>query len=370
MGGCVLIMAGGTGGHVFPALAVAEELRRRGESVVWLGTHAGLEASIVPKAGIEIEWINVTGLRGKGWSSWLMAPLRLTSAVWAATKVMKQRKPKAVLGMGGFVSGPGAVASWIMGVPLVIHEQNAIAGVTNKLSARLARRVLEAFPQTFAARRKVTTTGNPVRVDIAALRDPAQRCAGRQGPLQVLVIGGSLGAQALNAAVPAALQLLDAAVRPQLWHQTGSRHVDAARAAYAQSNVGGRVEPFIDDMAAAYGWADLIICRAGALTVAEICAAGLPAVFVPFPHAVDDHQTANAQFLVAAGAARLLPQSQLTAESLRALLAELGCNAHDAQDQWRAARARLLQMAQAARSRALPEATRQVADVCLEVARG
>ena len=369
MGGCVLIMAGGTGGHVFPALAVAAELQRRGETVIWMGTRAGLEASLVPKAGIAMEWIAVTGLRGKGWTSWLMAPVRVVTAVISALRIILRRRPKVVLGMGGFVSGPGAVASWMLRVPLVIHEQNAIAGVTNRMSSRLARRVLQAFPNTFGARTDVVTLGNPVRSEIVALPPPTQRWESREGPLRVLVIGGSLGAQVLNAAVPAALQLIESKARPEVRHQTGSRHLNETRAAYTQCQVTGKVEPFIDDMAAAYGWADLIICRAGALTVAEICAAGLPVIFVPYLYAVDDHQTANAHFLVRAGAARLLPQVQLTPQALLGLLSELGCTPHDAQDQWRTARARLLTMAQTARELALPDATRHVAEACMEVAR-
>jgi UDP-N-acetylglucosamine--N-acetylmuramyl-(pentapeptide) pyrophosphoryl-undecaprenol N-acetylglucosamine transferase len=349
----VMIMAGGTGGHVFPALAVATELRERGAEVFWLGTRQGLEARVVPAAGISMEWVSVSGLRGKGAAAWLLAPWRL---VWAATQVlavMLRRRPLVVLGMGGFVTGPGGVMTWLLRKPLVIHEQNAIAGLTNRLLAPLAQRVLEAFPGTFHGKH-VIHTGNPVRRAIAELPPPGERFAARSGALHLLVLGGSLGARALNEVVPAALA--QSSSSPEVWHQAGSRNLDEALQQYRAAAVTARVEPFIDDMAAAYGWADLVVCRAGALTVAELAAAGVGAILVPYPHAVDDHQTRNAAYLSDAGAAVVVQQREFTRDSLRELLVSL------------ADRSRLLAMAQAARSLAQPHAAAQVAALCWEAA--
>jgi UDP-N-acetylglucosamine--N-acetylmuramyl-(pentapeptide) pyrophosphoryl-undecaprenol N-acetylglucosamine transferase len=349
----VLVMAGGTGGHVYPALAVAHELRRRGHEVVWMGTPDSFEARVVPAQGFTIEYVRVSGLRGKGLLKWLTAPLLLVRAVWQAIGVLRRQKPAAVLGMGGFAAGPGGIAAWLLRRPLVIHEQNAAAGLTNRALACVARRVLQAFPSTF---RSATTVGNPVRASIQALPLPEARFARRSGAARVLVIGGSQGARALNERVPAALARLPAAQRPEVRHQAG-RTLESAQQAYERAGVAAKVEAFIEDMAGAFGWADLVICRAGASTVAELAAAGCGALLVPYPHAVDDHQTRNAQFLVAAGAAVLMPESQLSAEKLAAVLGELLDR-----------RGKLLEMAQAARASAWAGADVHIADAVQEVA--
>ncbi|ALP52330.1 UDP-N-acetylglucosamine--N-acetylmuramyl-(pentapeptide) pyrophosphoryl-undecaprenol N-acetylglucosamine transferase [Candidatus Tenderia electrophaga] len=356
----IMIMAGGTGGHVFPALAVAEELRARGAEVFWLGTRGGMEAELVPAAGIDMEWISIAGLRGKGLLGWLLAPLRLAKAVSQSLEVILRRRPMAILGMGGFVAGPGGVVSWLLRKPLLIHEQNAVAGMTNRLLARLASRIMEAFPDTFKHSERVIATGNPVRAQIADLPQPAQRFAGRAGSLRLLVLGGSLGAQALNEMVPQALAMMPADQRPDVWHQAGKRNIDTALQQYTESQLAGRVEAFISDMAEAYAWADLVLCRAGALTVSELAAAGVGAMLVPFPYAVDDHQTANARYLCDNGAALLLPQSELSAARLKEIIA--GFMRDCAENQ----RAELQQMADKARALAKPYAAQQVADLCME----
>mgnify|MGYP001813977653 FL=1 len=356
----ILIMAGGTGGHVFPALAVARYLRDEGVAVTWLGTRRGLEARLVPEAGFPIEYISVTGLRGRGLLGWLLAPFRLTAALWQALQVCLRCRPGVVLGLGGFVTGPGGVAAWLLRRPLVIHEQNAIAGLTNRLLSRLARRVLEAFPGSFPANIKTEQTGNPIRTDICDLPSPEQRIAAHQDELRILVIGGSLGAQALNEVLPQAIALLPEQNRPAIWHQAGQNKDAATREAYASANVEARVEPFIANMAEAYGWADLVICRAGALTISELAAAGVGAILVPYPHAVDDHQTRNALYLTEAGAARLMLQTELTPEALANVLRELLGEGREG----------LVKMANAARQQAKPHATRQVAETCLEVMHG
>jgi UDP-N-acetylglucosamine--N-acetylmuramyl-(pentapeptide) pyrophosphoryl-undecaprenol N-acetylglucosamine transferase len=358
--GTVLIMAGGTGGHIFPALAAARVLRERGFEPVWLGTQRGLEAKLVPPQQIEIEWISMSGLRGKGIATWFAAPFKLALAVWQSLKVMQRRKPAVVLGAGGFVSGPGGIAAWLTRRPLVIHEQNAIAGMTNRMLSRFARRVLEAFPASFPARAHAERVGNPVRREIAALAPPAQRFAGRSGPLRVLIFGGSQGAARLNTVVPAAFAMIDAAHRPKIIHQAGERHIAAARDMYAKHGVDADVRAFIDDMAEVYEWADLVICRSGALTVSEIAAAGLGAVFIPFAAAVDDHQTRNARFLVDAEAAVLIPESELAPlrlyETLRGLFG--------------AGREKLADMATRARALAITDADVRLADACIEAAGG
>ncbi len=354
----VLIMAGGTGGHVFPALAVAERLRERGVPVAWMGTRQGLEAALVPKAGIPIEWIGVAGLRGKGVRRLLALPFMLGRALWQAGAILRRLRPPVVLGMGGFASGPGGLAACALGIPLVVHEQNAVAGLTNRWLARLASQVLEAFPGTFPPARRAVSVGNPVRESIAALPPPAERFAGRAGPSRLLVLGGSQGALALNQRVPEALALLNDEERPEVWHQAGGQLHETAVAAYQKAGVTARLTPFIEDMVAAYGWADLVLCRAGALTVAELAAAGIGAVLVPFPFAVDDHQTTNARFLEQGGAAQLVQQAELSAENLALLLRELLGD-----------RQRLLAMAEAARCLANTGAAEQVARVCLERAR-
>ena len=356
-GGPILVMAGGTGGHVYPALAVANVIRQQSIDVVWLGTKRGLEARVVPAAGIEIEWISVHGLRGKGIVTLLLAPFRLCLALAQSLRIVFRHRPAAVLGMGGFASGPGGVAAWLLRRPLVIHEQNAVAGLTNRLLARLARVVLQAFPGSFSAPVGARTTGNPVREDIAAIPTPAVRFADRPGQPRLLVLGGSQGARALNLAVPAALAKLPPEERPQVRHQTGPSTADAAQRAYREADVEAELLPYIEDMAEAYGWADLVVCRAGALTVAEVSAAGLAAIFVPFPAAVDDHQTANASPLVDAGAAALLAESELNAASLATLLAD-----------WLGDRQKLRERAGIARSMAMPDALGEIAGVCLAAA--
>jgi UDP-N-acetylglucosamine--N-acetylmuramyl-(pentapeptide) pyrophosphoryl-undecaprenol N-acetylglucosamine transferase len=351
----VLVMAGGTGGHVFPALAVAEALRARGLEIVWIGTRLGLEARVVPAAGIRLEWISIGGLRGKGLVTRLLAPLRVGLAVLQALRIVLRVKPAVVLGMGGYAAGPGGLAARLARRPLVLHEQNAIAGSTNRILSRLARRVLAAFPGAFPIGVHAEVVGNPVRSAIAALPAPDQRLAGREGPLRLLVLGGSQGALALNQAVPEALARLPVDARPEVRHQAGRNTLEAARKAYQRFGIEAEVAEFIDDMAEAYGWADLAICRAGALTVSELAAAGVPAVLVPFPAAVDDHQTLNGGYLVAAGGAVLVPEHQLNADRLARLLAGLLAD-----------RGRLLDMARRARGAARPRALAEIEQALLE----
>lgn len=350
---CVMIMAGGTGGHVFPALSLADWLRARDIEVVWLGTRAGIEARLVPAAGIEVEWIDIGGLRGKGVTTLLAAPVRLGRALFQALAAVRRRRPRVVVGLGGYVTGPGGLAAWIARRPLVIHEQNAIAGFTNRVLARLATRVLEAFAGSFGPGVKATEVGNPVRPEFFALPTPASRYAARQGALRLLVVGGSQGAQRLNTVVPEALALLAGKVALQVRHQTGARTFESTREAYVSRGVTAEVSPFIDDIASAYGEADLVICRAGALTVSELAAAGVAAIFVPFPAAVDDHQTRNARYLVERDAAVLLPERDLTPARLAAELERL------------ADRATLARMADRARTFAKPHATDALAEAAL-----
>jgi len=352
----VMIMAGGTGGHVFPALAVAQTLRARGHEVCWMGVPDSFEARTVPQYGFPIEWVNSFRLRGQGMSSLLLAPYRLLRAIAQATWVLRRRRPQVVLGMGGFVTGPGGLASRLLGVPLVIHEQNSIPGLTNQWLSRIADTVLEAFPGSFPAKRHARCVGNPVRAEIAALPVPEQRMAGRDGHCRILVIGGSLGAAALNEQVPQALGRLPAGACISVRHQAGRHKTDATEAAYAAAGVEAQVSDFLNDMADAYGWADLVICRAGALTISELASAGLASILVPYPHAVDDHQTRNAGVLTQADAALLMPESELTPERLAAAVGSLCSD-----------RARLLQMARNARALARPDATEVVADCCEEV---
>jgi UDP-N-acetylglucosamine--N-acetylmuramyl-(pentapeptide) pyrophosphoryl-undecaprenol N-acetylglucosamine transferase len=354
----VLIMAGGTGGHVFPALALARLLREQSLEVVWLGTARGLEARVIPAEGILLERLSVGGLRGKGALTWLGAPFRLSIALAQALIVMWRHRPLIAVGLGGYVCGPGGVAAWLTRRPLVIHEQNAIAGFTNRCLAHLARQVLEAFPGSFGRDVHARLIGNPVRRDITALPPPSVRFAGRTGPIRILVIGGSQGATRLNAVVPFALKRLSGWLAFDVRHQAGERWIDAGRASYAQAGVRADVRPFIEDMSEAYGWADLVICRAGALTISELAAVGVAAVLVPFPNAVDDHQAYNAQYLVREEAAVLVTDRELTAERLAAELQRL-C----------AGRGRLLAMAERARLLARPRATDELAAACLELAR-
>ncbi len=352
----ILIMAGGTGGHIFPGLAVAEALRSRGVPVAWLGARGGMETTLVPKHEIPMHTVAVGGLRGKGLATRLLGPFKLMRAMWAAIGILRRVDPGSVLSMGGFAAGPGGLAAWLLRRPLLVHEQNRVPGVTNAWLAKLARKVMAGFADAFAPSLHAEWVGNPVRADIAALPAPAQRFAGRTGRLRLLVLGGSLGARALNQRVPQALASLANEARPEVRHQCGRRGEDEARAAYADAGVDARIEPFIDDMAAAYAWADLVVCRAGALTVAELAAAGLGALLVPFPHAVDDHQTRNAEALVEAGAARIVQERDMQGDTLGRHLSEL-----------LSGRDGLLAMAEAARTLARPEAAQTIAARCLEV---
>ena len=345
----VVVMAGGTGGHIFPGLAVAQALRERGADVRWLGADGGMETRLVPQHGIAIDTIAVKGVRGKGVATLLGAPLRVLAAVRAAAAVLGQRRPDAVVSFGGYAAGPGGIAAWLKRIPLLVHEQNRAAGMTNKTLAKMARQVLVGFPQTFAGE---TLVGNPVRAQIAQVAPPEQRDLGHAGPLRLLVLGGSQGARALNNAVPQAVAALGASV--EVLHQAGEKMLEDARKAYADAGVEARVEPFIADMAAAYAWADLVVCRAGALTLAELCAVGVGSVLVPFPQAVDDHQTRNAEYLVERGAAVLLTQADDLAARLQPVLAELADDA-----------GKRLSMARAARALAMPDAAQRVADAVL-----
>jgi len=348
----VLIMAGGTGGHIFPGLAVADELRHRKAPVIWLGGIGGLEARLVPQHGLPLETLPITGVRGKGIAAKIFAPLRLAHAVAVARGVLKRHAPHSVLSMGGYAAAPGGIAAWLARVPLVVHEQNRVPGVTNRLLARFAKRLLTGFADAFANSEWV---GNPVRASIAAIASPAERYAGREGPLNLLVLGGSQGAQSLNSALPEMLRRRGTRLPVTVRHQCGAKHFDKARAAYAAAGIEADVVAFEDDMAGAYAWADLVICRSGALTLAELAAAGVPAILVPYPHAVDDHQTRNAEAMVAAGAARLVVEGDDFVKRLGAAFEEIGD------------RAKLVAMADAARTLAKPDAARRIADICLEV---
>jgi UDP-N-acetylglucosamine--N-acetylmuramyl-(pentapeptide) pyrophosphoryl-undecaprenol N-acetylglucosamine transferase len=347
----ILIMAGGTGGHIYPGLAVADALKAQGWNVVWLGAPGSMEAELVPKHGYPVAWVNFSGVRGKGVLRLLTLPFTLLRALWQSADAIFRHRPDVVLGMGGYITMPGGLMAAFLRRPLVIHEQNSIAGLSNKVLAKLATRVLSGFPEVLKG---TQWCGNPVRTDIAALSAPQQRFAGRSGKLKVLVVGGSLGAQALNETLPKALALLGDAA-PEVIHQTGKKNLEVVQKLYAQAGVNADIRAFLDDMADQYAKADLVICRAGALTIAELAAAGVASVLVPFPFAVDDHQTHNARFLSAQGAAVLLPQQEMNAEGLAQLLRGLD-------------RERLLAMAQAARKLAKPEATQQVAQVCAELA--
>ena len=360
----ILIMAGGTGGHVYPGLAVANYLRELGWRVVWLGTRNGLEAKLVPQQDIEMVWLKFGGVRGKGLLRMVWLPAQIILAFIQSARAIFAHRPDVVLGLGGYTAFPGGMMASLFNRPLVIHEQNSIAGLTNRILACLADQVLVAFPSAFRSAKdkpipcgKVAAQccGNPLRADITALPTPAERMQNRSGPLRLLVVGGSLGAQALNDAVPQALRLIEDKNRPHVVHQAGARHIEQLQANYATAGVHAEVLAFIDDMAARYAWCDVVICRAGALTIAELAAAGVASVLVPYPHAVDDHQTSNAFYLSAAGAAILLPQTELTPQRLAQLLDEF-------------THKKLLGMAQQARTLAKPDATRQVAQVCMELA--
>jgi len=348
----VLIMAGGTGGHVMPGLAVADELSRAGWTVTWLGGRGGMETELVPRRGYPMELIRFSGLRGKGLVRMALLPLNLLIAFWQSARVLFRLRPDVVLGMGGYVTFPGGMMAALLNRPLVVHEQNSIAGLANRVLAEVADRRLTGFPD---ALRKAQWCGNPVRAEIAQLPAPERRFEGRAGALRLLVVGGSLGAQALNEVVPRALALIPQAQRPQVTHQAGAKHIDQLRAHYAAAGVQGETLAFIDDMAARYAAADLVVCRAGALTIAELAAAGVASVLVPFPHAVDDHQTHNARFLTEAGAAVSVQQKDLDPRTL----AELLCGF---------SRETLLEMARRARALARPDAAATVASTCMAAA--
>ena len=356
----LMVMAGGTGGHVFPGLAVAHLMQAWGWKVVWLGNPAGMEATLVPKHGIPMEYVRFGGLRGKGLITKLMLPVNLLRACAQSLSVLRRVKPDVVLGMGGYITFPAGLMTALSGRPLVLHEQNSIAGLANKVLAKVAKRVLVAFPNALP---HAEWTGNPIREELARTLTPKARYAQRSGPLNLLVVGGSLGAAALNEVVPRALAMLKPEERPRVVHQAGAKHIDALKANYAQAGLLSlegeeadvQLVPFIDDMTSAYAKADLVICRSGAMTVAEIAAVGVAAFFVPFPFAVDDHQTTNAAFLADHGAALVVQQRDLTAEGLVAWLRSQ-------------TRETLAQMAERSRSLAKPDATEQVAQICADVA--
>ena len=353
----ILIMAGGTGGHIFPALAVADILRAQGWKVTWLGAPNSMEAELIPRHKYEMAWVRFSGVRGKGVLRLLRLPFDLLVAMWQSGAAILHHRPDVVLGMGGYITVPGGIVAALLRRPLVIHEQNSIAGLGNKVLARFAQKVLSGFPDVLP---RAIWCGNPVRKDIAALPEPQQRYAARSGRLNVLVVGGSLGAKAINEALPRALALLPQNDRPNVLHQTGKQHFEAVKRAYQQAGVQADIKPFMDEMAKHYGNADLVICRAGALTVAELAAAGVASILIPFPFAVDDHQTRNAQFLSKRGAAALLPQGELSAEKLAQLLRDFGNKEQG--------REKLLAMAQHARGLAKADAALAVAAICGELA--
>jgi len=355
----ILIMAGGTGGHVIPALSVAEYLRSLDVQLAWLGTRAGIEADLVPANDIQIHFLDIEGLRGRGLRVALKAPLLLWRSIRQALSVLAEFQPQVILGMGGFASGPGAVAAWLKRIPIVIHEQNSIAGTTNRITALFARRVLQGFPDTLA---RGEWLGNPVRPNISQLPHPEQRLSHRSGKLRLLILGGSRGALAINQLLPRALAKLDLAPMPEVWHQTGKTHLQTTRDAYHQQgievdDVSIRVVPFIDSMAEAYHWCDFVICRAGALTVAELTSAGIGALLIPFPFAIDDHQTINGRLLVDHDAALMIAQTDITEESLSEVITDVSRDPD-----------KRLSMAINARKLAKNDAAEKVAGVCMEVA--
>ncbi|OGS96542.1 MAG: undecaprenyldiphospho-muramoylpentapeptide beta-N-acetylglucosaminyltransferase [Gallionellales bacterium RIFCSPLOWO2_02_FULL_57_47] len=357
MSSSILIMAGGTGGHIMPGLAVADVLRAQGWQVAWLGAPGSMEAELVPKHGYEMAWVRFSGVRGKGPLRKLMLPFNLLTALWQSAAAIFRHRPDVVLGMGGYITFPGGLMAALLRRPLVIHEQNSIAGLSNRVLARFARKVLSGFPDVLP---KAEWCGNPVRNSIANLPEPRQRYAARSGKLNVLVVGGSLGARAINEVMPQALALLPEDVRPNILHQAGKQHFEAVQKLYRQAGIPAEIRPFLDDMAACYANADVVICRAGALTIAELAAAGVASILIPFPFAVDDHQTHNARFLSEQGAAVLLPQSELSAEKLAQLLRGLM--------EGERGREKLLAMALQARSLAKRDAAQQVAQVCAGLA--
>lgn len=355
----VLIAAGGTGGHVYPALAVADYMRGKNIKVTWIGTEKGLEHRVVPAAGIPLEIISISGLRGKGILNLLLVPIKLIVAVMQVIKIFIRVKPDAVLGMGGFVSGPSGIAAFILRKPLYVHEQNAIPGLTNKVLSYFSTKTMQAFPGSLKTRKDIIVTGNPIRKDISEIVEPEKRMSGRKDSVRLLVVGGSLGAQALNESVPQALSEMTSAFLPSVWHQTGKGKLEVTQDKYKKVNIEAKVTEFIENMAEAYEWADLVICRAGALTVSELANAGVAAILVPYPYAVDDHQTANAKYLTNVNAAILIQQNDLM-PGLKEVLTEL----------FQAGRAKLTAMAKAARALSKPDATQTVAEICLGVSHG
>lgn len=352
----VLIMAGGTGGHIMPGLALAAGLRAHGVEVDWLGTERGLESKLVPQNGIALHTIHIAGVRGKGLMTRLLMPMTLLRGVWEAIVSLREIEPQLVFGFGGYAAAPGGLAARLLRIPLFIHEQNARAGSTNRLLSRIASRVFAAYPRAFpTVNPTVEVVGNPVRAEILDVPEPASRGVGARKPFRLLVLGGSQGARVLNTQVPAALALLEPGIRPEVRHQAG-RTLDDAISAYAAADLDIQPEAFIDDMPEAYAQADLVICRAGALSLAEIMAVGLPAICVPLPHAIDDHQTANARQLVDAGAGWLLPESELSAESLATLLRDIAAQPDE-----------LLKRAEAARSAAIRDGDKRLLASCLDV---
>jgi UDP-N-acetylglucosamine--N-acetylmuramyl-(pentapeptide) pyrophosphoryl-undecaprenol N-acetylglucosamine transferase len=351
----ILVMAGGTGGHVFPALAVAEHLRNQGETIIWLGTRAGIEATVVPAANFAIEWFSVQGLRGSGYATLLLAPFRIVRACWQAQKILRRLRPKAVLGMGGFASGPGGLMAWILNIPLFLHEQNSVMGLTNRLLYRLATRNYFGFAKAAKNIPRSEVIGNPVRADLIGLESPETRFAlrgtsGQNENLNLLVIGGSLGAASLNQRLPEAIALLSKAVRPQVKHQCGKKHSDTCQKNYDNNLVDAEVLPFIEDMRSAYEWADLVVCRSGALTISELTAVGIASILIPYPYAADNHQFHNACFLQSKNAARVINESDLTRELLASLLTHFQNN-----------RDELITMSVKARAQATVDATENLA---------
>jgi UDP-N-acetylglucosamine--N-acetylmuramyl-(pentapeptide) pyrophosphoryl-undecaprenol N-acetylglucosamine transferase len=353
--GSVLIMAGGTGGHIFPGLAVADNLRHRGVNVRWLGARGGMECQKVPQAGIALDVVDISGLRGKGAGRWMLMPWKLFRAVFQAFMLLGNHRPACAVSFGGYAAGPGGLAARLRGIPLLVLEQNRIPGMTNRVLAKLARKILQAFPGTWEAQLQPETCGNPVRKPVVDLAVPALRMAQRRGPVRVLVTGGSQGARALNRLAPEALSLLPTGLSFEVRHQAGKGWKEDTAEAYDTADVDADVTEFIDDMAGAYGWADVVVSRSGALTVSELAAAGVAAVLVPFPHAVDDHQTRNAEFLVEAGAAILKPEAGMDARSLA-----------DTLDSLMGSREKLVSMAEKARSVSVPDSADRVARLCME----
>lgn len=349
----LMVMAGGTGGHVYPAMAVADYLKAEGWNILWLCTEGGMENRLIADKGYQKAMITMRGVRGKGLLGWVLLPIKLSLALTQSYKAITKHKPNLVLGMGGFAAFPGGLMARLLGTPLVIHEQNSVAGLTNKTLVHFATRVLAAFPAAFGA--KATLVGNPVRDDIRQISPPATRLATRNGPLRLLIVGGSLGAQALNEVLPKALAEMAIENRPRVVHQAGEKHIAKLHEAYKENHVEAEAKAFINDMAAMYRWADIVICRAGALTVAELSAAGVASVLVPFPYAVDDHQTTNAHYLSESGAAILMPQGEFTVANVAALLQGL-------------TRQECLKMANKARTLGKPQATADVANICKELA--